>query len=72
MRRSIKYNDIISGLDVDAKSKVIPHNVHICKRRHFNNGIRPSKWKEFKTIARGVLEYEWNQMTNEILYWTDN
>lgn len=36
------------------------------------NGIASSKWKKFKEVARGALEYEWNRMTNEILYWTGN
>ena len=36
------------------------------------NGIAPSNWKPFKAVARGVLDYGWNQMTNEILYWLDS
>ena len=33
------------------------------------NGISPRYWKVF---ALGTLDYGWNQMTNEILYWTGN
>lgn len=34
------------------------------------NGVAPKYWDPMKTIARGTLDYTWNQMTNEILYWT--
>ena len=36
------------------------------------NGIAPKYWTAFKELAVGVLDYGWNQMTNEILYWTGN
>ncbi len=36
------------------------------------NSIAYKKWSEYKAIARGVLDYTWNKMTNEILYWIEN
>ena len=36
------------------------------------NGIAQIKWDKYKKIATGVLEYSWNQMSNEILYWLNN
>ncbi len=36
------------------------------------NGIAPKYWDTYKAVALGTLEYGWNQMTDEILYWTEN
>jgi hypothetical protein len=36
------------------------------------NSVSPKYWKAYKEIALGTLDYGWNQLTNEILYWTDN
>ena len=36
------------------------------------NGIAPKYWGMFKSLALGTLDYTWNQMSNEILYWTGN
>ena len=36
------------------------------------NGISPSNWKPFQLIGLGALQYTENQMSNEILYWTEN
>ena len=36
------------------------------------NSVSPKYWGAFKEYALGTLEYGWNQMTNEILYWTGN
>ncbi len=36
------------------------------------NSIAPKYWGVFKEVAIGVLNYGWNQMSNEILYWTGN
>ena len=36
------------------------------------NSVSPKYWGTFKELALGVLDYGWNQMTNEILYWTGN
>ena len=36
------------------------------------NGVSPKYWDAYKSVASGVLDYGWNQMTNEILYWTGN
>ena len=33
------------------------------------NGIAPRFWGDYTPIATGVLEYEWNQVSNEVLYW---
>lgn len=36
------------------------------------NSVAPKYWDVYKEIAMGTLNYGWNQMTNEILYWTGN
>ena len=36
------------------------------------NSVSPKYWGAFKELAAGTLNYGWNQMTNEILYWTGN
>ena len=36
------------------------------------NSVAPKYWGAFKEVAVGVLNCGWNQMTNEILYWTGN
>ena len=36
------------------------------------NSVSPKYWGAFKALALGSLNYGWNQMSNEILYWTGN
>ena len=36
------------------------------------NSVSPKYWGAFKELALGTLNYGWNQMSNEILYWTGN
>lgn len=36
------------------------------------NSIDPKYWSAYKELALGALRYEWNQVSNEILYWTGN
>lgn len=36
------------------------------------NSVSPKYWSAFKEVALGTLKYGWNQMSNEILYWTGN
>lgn len=36
------------------------------------NSIAPKHWGAFKEVAVGMLGYGWNQVSNEILYWTGN
>ena len=36
------------------------------------NGINPNNWGNYKTVAFNFLNYGWNQMTNEIMYWLEN
>ena len=36
------------------------------------NSVSPKYWGAFKDLALGTLNYGWNQMSNEILYWTGN
>ena len=36
------------------------------------NSVSPKYWGAFKELALGTLSYGWNQMSNEILYWTGN
>ena len=37
-----------------------------------NNQINGVYWGAFKELALGALNYGWNQMSDEILYWTGN
>lgn len=36
------------------------------------NSVSPKYWGAFKELALGTLNYGWNKMSNEILYWTGN
>ena len=36
------------------------------------NSVSPKYWGAFKELALGTLNYGWNQMSNEILYWAGN
>ena len=36
------------------------------------NSVSPQYWDAYKTLALGILDYGWNQVSNEILYWTGN
>ena len=36
------------------------------------NSVSPKYWGAFKELALGTLNYGWNQMSNDILYWTGN
>ena len=33
------------------------------------NSIAPRFWSDFTAIAAGVLEYTWNSISDEMLYW---
>lgn len=50
------------------------HTIIITANRMNNqiNSISPKYWGAFKELALGTLNYGWNQMSNEILYWTGN
>ncbi len=36
------------------------------------NSVSPKYLGAFKDLALGTLNYGWNQMSNEVLYWTGN
>lgn len=52
-------------------AKLVPW-IKTSKMNNQINNVAPKYWGAFKELAIGVLYYGWNQMTNEILYWTEN
>lgn len=52
-------------------AKLVPW-IKTSKMNNQINSVAPKYWGAFKELAIGVLNYGWNQMTNEILYWTEN
>ena len=51
------------------KEKVL-NELRYYKMNNQINSVAPKYWDKFKGIASGLLDYGYNQMTNEILYWT--
>ncbi len=51
-------------------AKLVPW-IKTSKMNNQINSVAPKYWGAFKELAIGVLNYGWNQMTNEILYWTE-
>ena len=49
------------------------HTINTANRMNNQiNSVAPKYWGAFKELALGTLNYGWNQMSNEILYWTGN
>lgn len=49
------------------------HTINTANRMNNQiNSIAPKYWGAFQELALGILNYGWNQMSNEILYWTGN
>ena len=46
------------------------HTINTANRMNNQiNSIAPKYWDAFKEVALGTLNYEYNRITNEILYW---
>ena len=76
-RSHLEFEIIASGLTylearaLEQAGMVYHHTVNtVNKANNQINGVAPKHWGRFKEIALGSLKYGWNQMTNEILYWT--
>ena len=78
-RAGLEMEVVASGLSL-AESRALEqagmlyhHTINTAdKMNNQINGVAPKYHDAFKEIALGALNYGWNQMTNEILYWTGN
>ena len=49
------------------------HTINTANRMNNQiNSVAPKYWGACQELALGTLNYGWNQMSNEILYWTGN
>ncbi len=78
-RSGLRMKIVASGLSLpEARSLeqagMLYHHTINTKDKMNNqiNGVAPKYWGAFKEIASGTTKYGWNQMSNEILYWTGN
>ena len=78
-RKGLKISILASGLNyhearaLEQAGMVYHHTINTANKMNNQiNGIAPKYWGIYKEIALGTLNYEWNRMTNEILYWTGN
>lgn len=78
-RAGLEMEVIASGLNL-AEAKALEqagmayyHTINTANKMNNQiNGISPSRWGAFKELSLGTLDYAWNKMSNEILYWTGN
>ena len=76
-RRGLEMDVIASGLNLE-ESRALEqagmayyHTINTANKMNNQiNSVAPKYWDKFKGIASGLLDYGYNQMTNEILYWT--
>ena len=78
-RSGLRMDVIASGLNhsesraLEQAGMAYYHTINtVDKMNNQINSIAPQYWGVYKELAKGVLDYGWNQMTNEILYWTNN
>ena len=78
-RAGLKMEIIASGLNfsesraLEQAGMAYYHTINTANKMNNQiNGVSPKYWGIFKELALGVLNYGWNQMSNEILYWTGN
>lgn len=78
-RAGLEMNVIASGLNLpesralEQAGMAYYHTLNTANRMNNQiNSISPKYWGAFKELALGTLNYGWNQMSNEILYWTGN
>ena len=79
LRDELEMVVIASGLNLpearalEQAGMVYYHTINTANKMNNQiNGVAPKYWDAFKEVALGVLKYGWNQMSNEILYWTNN
>ena len=78
-RTGLEMEVIASGLNLpesralEQAGMAYYHTINTANRMHNqSNSVSPKYWGAFKELALGTLNYGWNQMSNEILYWTGN
>ena len=79
VRSGLKMDVIASGLNLsearalEQAGMVYYHTINTANNMNNQiNSVSPKYWGAFKDLALGTLNYGWNQMSNEILYWTGN
>ena len=79
VRAGLQMEVIASGLNLpearalEQAGMAYYHTINTANKMNNQiNSVSPKYWGTFKELALGVLDYGWNQMTNEILYWTGN
>ncbi len=78
-RAGLRMEVIASGLNL-SESRALEqaamayyHTINTANKMNNQiNSVSPKYWGAFMELALGTLNYGWNQMTNEILYWTRN
>ena len=78
-RSGLEMEVIASGLNL-AEARALEqsgmayyHTINTANKMNNQiNSVSPNYWSIYKDLALGVLDYGWNQMSNEILYWTGN
>ena len=78
-RAGLEMEVIASGLNLpesralEQAGMAYYHTINTANKRNNQiNSVSPKYWGTFKELALGTLNYGWNQMSNEILYWTGN
>ena len=78
-RAGLEMEVIASGLNLpesralEQAGMVYYHTINTANKMNNQiNSVSPKYWGAFKELALGTLNYGWNQMSNEILYWTGN
>ena len=78
-RAGIEMEVIASGLNLpesralEQAGMAYYHTINTTNKMNNQiNSVSPKYWGAFKELALGTLNYGWNQMSNEILYWTGN
>lgn len=78
-RTGLQMEVVASGLNLsearalEQAGMAYYHTINTANRMNNQiNSVAPKYWGKFKEMALGTLNYGWNQMSNEILYWTGN
>ncbi len=75
-RAGLKMDVLASGLNLpearalEQAGMMYYHTINTANKMNNQiNSVSPKYWGLFKQLALGTLDYGWNQMSNEILYW---
>lgn len=78
-RTGLEMEVIASGLTLpesralEQAGMVYYHTINTANKMNNQiNSVSPKYWGAYKELALGTLNYGWNQMSNEVLYWTGN